>query len=78
MRGKRRLERKTKMPKMRTKKSAAKRFKVTGTGKIVRRNTGKGHLMMKKSGSRKRRLTLESGVARGERQKVRRMVPGIA
>jgi len=66
------------MPKMRTKKSAAKRFKVTGTGKIVRRNTGKGHLMMKKSGSRKRRLTLESGVARGERQKVRRMVPGIA
>ena len=78
MRGKRRLERKTKMPKMRTKKSAAKRFKVTGTGKIVRRNTGKGHLMMKKSGSRKRRLTLESGVASGERQKVRRMVPGIA
>jgi len=78
LRGKRRLERKTKMPKMRTKKSAAKRFKVTGTGKIVRRNTGKGHLMMKKSGSRKRRLTLESGVASGERQKVRRMVPGIA
>ncbi|HUV03607.1 MAG TPA: 50S ribosomal protein L35 [Armatimonadota bacterium] len=66
------------MPKMKTKKAAAKRFKVTGTGKIVRRNTGKGHLMMKKSGSRKRRLTLESGVAGGEKQKVRRMVPHLA
>lgn len=64
------------MPKMKTRKTAAKRFKITGTGKIMRRNTGKGHLMMKKSGSRKRRLTLESTVARGERQKVRRMVPG--
>ena len=77
MRGKRRLERKTRMPKIRTKKSAAKRFKVTATGKIMRRNTGKGHLMMKKSGSRKRRLTLESGVASGERQKIHRMVPRI-
>lgn len=64
------------MPKMKTRKTAAKRFKITGTGKIMRRNTGKGHLMMKKSGSRKRRLTLESTVARSEKQKVRRMVPG--
>jgi len=64
------------MPKMKTRKTAAKRFKITGTGKIMRRNTGRGHLMMKKSGSRKRRLTLESTVARGEKQKVRRMVQG--
>ncbi|NIM05006.1 MAG: 50S ribosomal protein L35 [Armatimonadetes bacterium] len=63
------------MPKMKTRKSAAKRFKFTGTGKIVRRNTGKGHLMMKKSGGRKRRLDVESCVASGEKQKVRRMVP---
>ncbi|HET6456063.1 MAG TPA: 50S ribosomal protein L35 [Armatimonadota bacterium] len=63
------------MPKMRTRKSAAKRFKVTTTGKIMRQNTGKGHLMMKKSSSRRRRLTLESVVFRGEAQKVRRMVP---
>ena len=65
------------MPKMKTKKTAAKRFKVTGTGKIMRRNTGKGHLMMKKSSSRRRRLSVESTVARGEIQKVRRMVPGL-
>ena len=63
------------MPKIRTRKTAAKRFTITGTGKIMRRNTGKGHLMMKKSGSRKRRLTLESTVARGEKQKIHRMAP---
>lgn len=63
------------MPKMKTRKTAAKRFKITGTGKIMRQNTGRNHLMMKKSGSRKRRLALESTVARGEKQKVRRMIP---
>ncbi|MHB0913616.1 MAG: 50S ribosomal protein L35 [Armatimonadota bacterium] len=66
------------MPKIRTRKAAAKRFKVTGTGKIVRRNMGKGHLMMKKSASRRRRLSLESTVASGERQKIFRMVPGLS
>ena len=63
------------MPKMRTRKTAAKRFRITATGKIMRQNTGKGHLMIKKSSSRKRRLTLESTVSHGEMQKVRRMVP---
>jgi len=63
------------MPKMKTRKSAAKRFKITSTGKIIRRNTGKGHLMMKKSPGRKRRLAVESSVATGEKQKVRRMIP---
>jgi len=64
------------MPKMRTRKTAAKRFTITPTGKIMRQNTGKGHLMMKKSSSRKRRLTLEGTVFGGEKQKIRRMVPG--
>jgi large subunit ribosomal protein L35 len=63
------------MPKMKTKKAAAKRFKVTGTGKIMRDNTSKGHLMMKKSNSQKRRLTLESTVSSGEKQKVHRLMP---
>lgn len=65
------------MPKIRTKKAAAKRFKVTATGKIMRQSTGKGHLMMKKSASRKRRLALGGEVSGGERQKVQRMVPGL-
>jgi large subunit ribosomal protein L35 len=63
------------MPKIKTRKTAAKRFKITGTGKIMRRNTGKGHLMIKKGGSRKRRLSLESTVSGGEKQKIHRLMP---
>ena len=44
------------MPKMKTHKSAAKRYKVTATGKIVRRQAGIGHLLQQKSASRKRRI----------------------
>jgi len=44
------------MPKMKTHKSAVKRYKVTATGKIVRRKAGIGHLLQNKSGSRKRRI----------------------
>ncbi len=44
------------MPKMKTHKSGAKRYKVTGTGKITRRKAGIGHLLANKSSSRKRRL----------------------
>lgn len=47
---------KDKMPKMKTHKSAAKRYKVTATGKIVRRQAGIGHLLEHKSASRKRRI----------------------
>jgi len=44
------------MPKMKTHKSAAKRYKVTATGKIERRHAGIGHLLQHKSGSRKRKI----------------------
>jgi large subunit ribosomal protein L35 len=44
------------MPKMKTHKSARKRFKVTGTGKIVFEKAFRGHLNVKKSSQRKRRL----------------------
>ncbi len=49
-------EKEVKMPKMKTHKSAAKRYKVTATGKIVRRQAGIGHLLQHKSASRKRRI----------------------
>lgn len=49
-------ERGSKMPKMKTHKSAAKRYKITATGKIVRRQAGIGHLLEHKSASRKRRI----------------------
>ena len=44
------------MPKMKTHKSAAKRYKVTATGKITRRQAGIGHLLQHKSESRKRKI----------------------
>ncbi|MHA2610693.1 MAG: 50S ribosomal protein L35 [bacterium JZ-2024 1] len=43
--------------KMKTHKTAAKRFKITGSGKIVAYKSGKSHLLRKKSSRRKRRLT---------------------
>jgi len=45
------------MPKMKTHRAAAKRYKVTATGKIMRRQAGKGHLLAHKSSARKNRLT---------------------
>ena len=44
------------MPKMRTSRSAAKRFKVTGTGKLKRAKAYKSHILTKKSTKRKRNL----------------------
>ena len=45
------------MPKMKSKSSAKKRFKLTGTGKIKRKHAFKSHILTKKSTKRKRNLT---------------------
>jgi len=44
------------MPKMKTNSSAKKRFKVTGSGKIMRKKAYKNHILTKKEKDRKRRL----------------------
>ena len=44
------------MPKMKTNRSAAKRFKVTGTGKLKRNKANKQHILTKKTTKRKRAL----------------------
>lgn len=62
------------MSKMRTKKSAAKRFKVTGTGKVQRRQTRQNHLLSKKTSTKKRALSGERTVAAAEARKVRRLL----
>lgn len=63
------------MPKIKTSKTAAKRFKITATGKLMRRNARKGHLMINKCGSRKRRLSNDSVVFAGEVKRISRMIP---
>ena len=45
------------MPKMKTHRSAAKRYKITASGKILRRLAGKKHLLQHKSTDRKNRLS---------------------
>ncbi|HVJ80768.1 MAG TPA: 50S ribosomal protein L35 [Planctomycetia bacterium] len=44
------------MPKMKTKKSLTRRFKVTATGKVIRKMCGKSHLMVSFTGKRVRQL----------------------
>ena len=44
------------MPKIKTNRAAAKRFKVTGTGKLKRNKAYKSHILTKKSAKRKRNL----------------------
>jgi large subunit ribosomal protein L35 len=61
------------MPKMRTHRGAAKRFRLSGTGKVMRRKATGNHMLIKKSGSRKRRV---SGMAevKAERRAVRSLL----
>lgn len=62
------------MPKMKTHKGAAKRFKVTGSGKIVRVKAYKGHILTKKSAKRKRRLNETAQVSSADAKKVKRLL----
>ena len=62
------------MPKMKTNKTAAKRFKITATGKILRRKAYNNHMFFHKSGSQKRRLDRDTELHKSERKRVRRML----
>ncbi len=63
------------MPKMKTNRSAAKRFKLTGSGKIVRRSSGMRHILTKKSAKRRRFLSKDEIVQSAQEKNVLRMVP---
>lgn len=60
--------------KIKTKRSAAKRFKVTGSGKIMRRKAYKGHLTAKKSPNRKRRLRKPVEVSKSSYKNVKKLI----
>jgi large subunit ribosomal protein L35 len=62
------------MPKMKTDKGAAKRFKITGTGKIMRRRAFKNHILEKKAPARLRRLSREAEVSGGDAKQIRKML----
>ncbi|HKF00528.1 MAG TPA: 50S ribosomal protein L35 [Actinomycetes bacterium] len=62
------------MPKMKTHRGAAARFRTTKGGKLLRRQTKLNHILEKKSPSHKRRLARVAKVSRGDRRSVRRML----
>jgi large subunit ribosomal protein L35 len=62
------------MPKMKTNRGAAKRFKVTGSGRIKRSHCMRSHILTKKSTKRKRKLRQNSEIDRADAGRVRRML----
>jgi large subunit ribosomal protein L35 len=63
------------MPKMKTNKAAAKRFKRTATGKIKRRKPLKNHILTKKTTKRKRKLRQPTLVHKSDMDRVNAMLP---
>lgn len=63
------------MPKLKTNRSAAKRIKTTGTGKLKRRQAGKRHLLTSKSASRKRNLRGSVAVPKESERTIHRLLP---
>jgi large subunit ribosomal protein L35 len=65
------------MPKMKTHRGAAKRFKKTGTGKIVRSHANKRHILTKKSSKRKRRLSKSVVVSSSDKGRLEQMLTNL-
>ncbi|HEX6853746.1 MAG TPA: 50S ribosomal protein L35 [Streptosporangiaceae bacterium] len=62
------------MPKMKTHSGSNKRFRVTGTGKIVRRRANRNHLLEHKSSTRTRRLKNEVTLSPADVKKMKRLL----
>ena len=61
--------------KLKTHRGAAKRFKVTGSGKIVRRKAGGNHILTKKSSRRKRALKKDAMVHETDKKNIKQLIP---
>ncbi|HHV35514.1 MAG TPA: 50S ribosomal protein L35 [Syntrophomonadaceae bacterium] len=63
------------MPKMKTHRGAAKRFKRTSSGKIKRSKAFRGHLLSKKTSKRKRRLRKAKVLRPSDEKKIKHLLP---
>ena len=63
------------MPKLKTRKAASKRYKVTGSNNFLRRHAFKGHLLRKKSNRQKRKLSQKLCVSVNDRKAIELMLP---
>ena len=59
---------------LKTKRAAAKRFKITGSGKIRRRHSHHSHILTKKNRKRKRKLKDWAGLSSADKKRVRKML----
>ncbi len=62
------------MPKVKSNRAAAKRFKVTATGKLKREKSHRSHILTKKSAKRKRKLRTATLVSKGDSGRVINMI----
>ena len=62
------------MAKMKTHGGAKKRFKTSGSGKLVRRKQGRNHILEKKSAKRKRRLAQEGEISKADLPRINKML----
>ena len=63
------------MPKLKTRKAASKRYKITSNGNFLRRHAFKGHLLMKKSNKQKRKLSQKICVSSHDSKSIKLMLP---
>jgi len=63
------------MAKLKTRKAAAKRYKITGNGNFLRRHAYKGHLLRHKSNTQKRRLSQRVLVSISDTKPIKLMLP---
>lgn len=63
------------MPKMKTHRGAAKRFKVTATGKIKRAHAYRSHILAKKTTKRKRNLRQSTIMSAADAQRLIKLIP---
>ena len=63
------------MPKMKTNRGAAKRFKVTGRGKVKRGQAGRRHILTSKNRKRKRQLRKGAAAIGADAKRVQRLMP---
>ena len=62
------------MPKMKSHSGAGKRFRITGTGKIMRRRAGRNHLLEHKASTRTRRLENEVVLAPADAKRIKKLL----
>jgi large subunit ribosomal protein L35 len=63
------------MPKQKTKRSAAKRFRVTATGKIKRKKAYLSHILTSKDRKRKRQLRKPTFVSAADAKRIKKLIP---